>query len=131
MVSFRLYSNKTVPMKTVCCLLFCFFSFNALQAQQSDTAVSRVFGSNLKVISDYLGKKETSLAKISDAIVFFTDLTGIASESDGKYYGQFHPTQRDLNAWTAWYFLNKDYIMWDKEIKTVVLYKKVKPVIMN
>jgi hypothetical protein len=116
-------------MKTLFCLLFIFFGFKQAGAQQVDSAVLKVVDANFKVISEYLNKKETSLQKISDAIIFFTDLTGIQSESDGKYYGQFHPTKNDLNAWTAWYTFNKAYLFWDKDIKSILLYKKVKPAI--
>ena len=117
-------------MKTLFSFLLIFFGFTHLEAQKIDSSVVKIFESNFKVITRYLDKTDTSLKKISDAIYFFTDLTGIASESSGTYYGQFRPTKNDLKAWTSWYHLNNDYLMWDKEIKVIILYKKVKPVIL-
>ena len=117
-------------MKTMFCVLFIFLGFNDVRAQKIDSVVIKVVEANLNVINEYLNKKETSLQKISDAIIFFTELTGIASESDGNYYGQFHPTKNDLKAWASWYHLNKENLFWDKELKSVILYKKVKPAIL-
>ena len=97
------------------------------EAQAIDSTVERIVDVNLNVISNYLDKKENSLQKISDAVNFFTDLTGIVSENKEVYYGQFHPTVKDLEAWRKWYQYNKDYLFWDREIKSVLLYKKVKP----
>lgn len=121
--------RKTFPMKILFCFFWLLFGGGAL-AQQQDSTVSKVVRSNLTVISNYLDKKDSSLQKISEAIRFFTELTGVASESAGKYYGQFHPTRNDLNAWTSWYELNKDWLVWDREIKSVILYKKIKPSIL-
>ena len=117
-------------MKTIFCLLFIFAGFKQISAQKADTAAFKIVEANIKVVNEYLNKRETSLQKISDAIIFFTDLTGIPSESDGKYYSQFHPTKTDLKAWSTWYHLNKEYIFWDKEIKVIVLYRKIKPSIL-
>ena len=116
-------------MKTLFCFLF-ILSLGPLKAQKIDSSVIKIVESNFKAISQYLDKTDTSLKKISDAIYFFTDLTGIASESSANYYGQFHPTKNDLKAWTSWYHLNNEYLMWDKEIKVIILYKKVKPSIL-
>lgn len=115
-------------MKTFLILLMCTMSRQS-GAQSTDSTIERIVNVNLRIISDYLDKKENSLQKISDAVNFFTDLTGMVSENKEAYYGQFHPTVKDLEAWRKWYQYNKDYLLWDKEIKSVVLYKKVKPVI--
>jgi hypothetical protein len=117
-------------MKILCFSLLLLLSCSFASAQQQDSTVARVVQSNLKVISSYLDRKDSSLQKISEAIAFFTELTGVASESAGKYYGQFHPTPNDLKAWSAWYELNKDWLIWDREIKSIVLYKKIKPSIL-
>src|SRR3954463_608430 len=117
-------------MKSLCSAFLLFIVCIHASAQQADSTVTKVVQSNLKVISNYLDKKDSSLQKISEAIAFFTELTGVASESAGKYYGQFHPTRNDLNAWSAWYELNKDWLIWDKEIRSIILYKKIKPSIL-
>jgi len=116
-------------MKTFFSLVICAMSLQTV-AQATDSTVERVVNVNLSVISNYLDKKENSLQKISDAVNFFTDLTGIVSENNEVYYGQFHPTVKDLEAWRKWCQHNKDYLLWDREIKSVVLYKKVKPLIL-
>jgi hypothetical protein len=115
-------------MKTLFALLFIFSCLGRVYAQKTDTAAVRIVQAHLKIVADYLDQKEKSLQKISDAIILLTDLTGIRSESDGNYYAQFHPTRNDLKAWTSWLDFNKDYLFWDKEIGSLVLYKKVKAV---
>ena len=124
------YDNiyKSCIMKTLFILIMCALSLQS-EAQAIDSTVERIVDVNLNVISNYLDKKENSLQKISDAVNFFTDLTGIVSENKEVYYGQFHPTVKDLEAWRKWYQYNKDYLFWDREIKSVLLYKKVKPLI--
>ena len=112
-------------MKTVLLALICMASFNT-NAQSSDSVVTSLIEAKIQVISDYLDKKEHSLQKISEAVAFLTELTGIASEADGKYYGQYHPTVKDKEAWANWVLLNKQYLFWDKEIKSIILYKKIK-----
>jgi hypothetical protein len=120
-------------MKTSLLILVLFSSLvsvaQASTAQKEDTAVTRVVEANLRVINQYLIKKESSLQKISDAIIFFTELTGIPSESDGAYYGQYHPTENDAKAWGTWCRFNQPYLFWDKELKSIILYKTTKPVI--
>jgi hypothetical protein len=116
-------------MKTTFVLAFCILSLKIL-AQPPDSTVTKLVDANLQVVKNYLDKKEKSLQKISEAVSFFTDLTGIASEADGSYYGQFHPSASDLDAWKKWFLLNKDYLFWDKEIQSIILYKKIKPSIM-
>jgi hypothetical protein len=105
--------------------LFIFFAIKS-QAQRSDTTALQVVNANLRAVSNFLDKKDTSLQKISDAIQFLNELTGIPSENYGKYYGQFRPTPADLKAWKAWVDLNGLNLFWDKEVKSVLLYKKVK-----
>ena len=99
-------------------------------ANPPDSTVAKLIDANLQVLTNYLDKKDNSLQKVSEAVSFFTELTGIASEADGTYYGQFHPSARDLDAWKRWFLLNKDYLFWDKEIQSVILYKKIKPSIL-
>jgi hypothetical protein len=113
-------------MKTIFILITCILSLH-IKAQPTDSTVEKLIGVNLQVIGNYLDKKENSLKKISDAVSFFTELTGIPSDANGTYYGQYHPTARDLEAWTKWFSMNKDFLFWDNEIKSIILYKKVKP----
>lgn len=117
-------------MKTLFSLMLACASFQGLQAQQVDSAALKIAEANLKVIGDYLDKKDSSLQKISNAVSFFTDLTGIASEAEGTYYGQYHPTRNDWKAWKSWIRRNREYIQWDKEVQSVVLFKKVRTEIL-
>jgi hypothetical protein len=120
---------KSCFMKTFFVFTVCMTSLH-LKAQPGDSTVAKLVASNFQVISNFLNKKENSLQKISETVSFFTELTGIASEADGTYYGQYHPTAKDLDAWIKWFVLNKDYLFWDKELKSIILYKKVKPTIL-
>lgn len=126
MVSCRLFSQPNL-MKTPIILLFLMLGMSSAYGQTGDSTAIRVVKARLQLVNDFLTKKETSLQKISEATTFLTDLTGISSESAGTYYGQFKPTQHDLQVWTSWLELNKDYIIWDEQIRTIILYKKVKP----
>lgn len=112
-------------MKTVFLLLIAMASIK-VSAQSIDSIAVKMVEANAQVISNYLNKKESSLQKIADAVAFFTELTGISSEADGTYYGQYHPTVKDLEAWNKWLLLNRQYLFWDKEIKYIILYKKVR-----
>ena len=95
-------------MKTILPLLFLFFASN-LKAQQADSIALRAIQNNLSTVSNFLDKKDTSLKKISESILFLNELTGIYNEFYGKYYGQFKPTSNDLKAWTSWH-LRKQWI---------------------
>jgi hypothetical protein len=116
-------------MKNLLFILLLLLGNTQLNAQKTDSIAAKVVEANLTVITDYLEKKAPSLQKISDATAYLTELTGIPSESDGKYYGQFKPTANDLKAWTTWYQRNKEYLFWDKELQSVILYKAVKATI--
>jgi hypothetical protein len=113
-------------MKKFILLLFLLPFLQRSHAQAKDTAAARIIEARLKVISDYLDKKETNLQKISDAVYFLTQVSGVASELEGSYYGQYHPTAADLKAWTGWYKHSGEYLFWDKEAGAVVLYRKAK-----
>lgn len=117
---------KTVTMKNILFILVLLLGSTQINAQKADSLAAKVVEANLNVITNYLDQKEKSLQKISDATTYFTELTGIPSESDGKYYGQFKPTANDLKAWTTWYQRNKEYLFWDKELQSVILYKAIK-----
>ena len=112
-------------MKTIIPLLFLFFA-SSLNAQQADSIALRAIQNNLSTVSNFLDKKDTSLKKISESINFLNELTGIYNEFYGKYYGQFKPTSNDLKAWSGWLEMNKAYVRWDKELKAVMLFKRVK-----
>lgn len=114
-------------MKNILFLILCMAFMHTGKTQQVDSVVARVTEANLKVVSDYIDGKEKTLQKISAAVTFFTDLTGIQSEAHGTYYGQFRPTANDLVAWSRWYDVNKEFLVWDRELRSVILYKKIKP----
>ena len=112
-------------MKTIIAVLFFFFTCSA-QAQQPDSMALIAIRNNLDIVSNFIDKKDTSLKKISESINFLNELTGIYNEFYGKYYGQFKPTPNDLKAWTSWTEMNKAYVRWDKELKAVMLFKRVR-----
>jgi len=115
-------------MKKLFCLFVLCACLQKIHAQAKDTAAARIIEAHLNVISNYLDKKETSLQKISDAVYFLTQVSGVASEAEGSYYGQYHPTAADLKAWTSWYKHSEEYLFWDKDQGAVVLYRKAKVV---
>ena len=111
-------------MKTLITILF-LVTASYSQAQQQDSLALVAIRNNLNIVSDFIEKKDTSLKKISEAIGFLNELTGIYNEFHGKYYGQFKPTAGDLKAWTTWVEMNKGYLRWDKEMNAVMLFKRV------
>lgn len=112
-------------MKTIISALLLFFACHS-KAQQADSSALSAIQNNLITVTNFLDKKDTSLKKISESILFLNELTGIYNEFYGKYYGQFKPTANDLKAWTQWLEMNKAYVRWDKELKAVMLFKRVK-----
>jgi len=115
-------------MKKIILLLLLLPLLQQGNAQAKDSTAARIIEAQLKVISNYLDKKETSLQKISEAVDFLTQVSGVASELEGSYYAQYHPTAADLKAWTSWYKHSEEYLFWDKEQRAVVLYRKAKAV---
>jgi hypothetical protein len=115
-------------MKTLISFLFLSLFSYKLYAQQPDSLALKAIQLNLNTVSHFIDKKDTSLKKIREAIGFLNELTGIYNEFYGKYYGQFKPTDNDLKAWTRWMEMNKAYLRWDKELKAVMLFKRVRMV---
>ena len=113
-------------MKTITAILVLIIFSCPANAQKADSIAQKVIRLNLEVVSNFIDKKDTSLQKISEAISFMNEITGINNEFHGKYYGQFKPTASDLKTWTAWIETNKDYLVWDKESRSIMLYKRVK-----
>ena len=114
-------------MKTITFVLLSVLYLSTARSQPKDTTAVAVIRANLDVVAGFLNKKDTSLKRISEAIYFLNDLTGISNEFYGKYYGQFKPTIKDHSAWTAWLEANKAYVQWDKETRSVMLFKRVVP----
>ena len=112
-------------MKTIFSILLLFFASHS-NAQQADSSALSAIQNNLSTVANFLDKKDTSLKKISESINFLNELTGIYNEFYGKYYGQFKPTTNDLKAWHQWLEMNKAYVRWDKELRAVMLFKRVK-----
>jgi hypothetical protein len=110
-------------MKTLLSLCFSFIFFLTTRAQ--DSVALKAIQNNLDAVNHFIEKQDTSLKKVSEAINFLNELTGIYNEFHGKYYGQFKPTKRDVELWTAWIEMNKAYVQWDKALKAVLLFKRV------
>ena len=106
-------------------LILALMPFKSTSAQQGDSLAIQALYQNLNTVSNFLDKKDTSLKKISEAIDFLNEITGIYNEFHGKYYGQFKPTSQDLKSWLHWVEMNKASLRWDKELKAVMLFKRV------
>jgi hypothetical protein len=109
--------------------LFIFFSFiTQVDAQTKDSIAYSLIEKSLKVVKDYL--RETNSSDVtSRALVvdFLTRLTGIPSQSDGDYIGQYSPTSQDYESWLKWYRLNKEFIYWNANTKRVIVKKEISP----
>lgn len=95
---------------------------------QVKSAADSIIIKNLDVIEKYVSKPNSdSLPFMSIYISFFTNLTGIPSESDGDYMGQHNPTKKDFESWYVWYIYNKKNLFWDNDAKVIVLNKRISP----
>jgi hypothetical protein len=96
-------------MKIIKIAVFIFFIIktNSAYSQSYDSAAVKIVESSLKTIGDYLKDNNSDSAGLrSRAISFLTNLTGISSQSDANYFGQFSPTQQDYTNWkTGWCFI--------------------------
>ena len=73
----------------------------------------------LKLVLECIG--EESLTEISNIILNFTLLTGIESESDGNYIGQYNPTTRDIERWEKWFCIHRKNICWYQKYNVLYL----------
>lgn len=82
----------------------------------------KIFQNNLATIKASVERKDgLNASKISEAIVFFEDITSIKSESDGNFFGRYSPTLRDYNNWSDWFKKNKAKLYWNKIKKKVMV----------
>ncbi|MES2850482.1 MAG: hypothetical protein V4685_15590 [Bacteroidota bacterium] len=102
--------------------------FNSYIFGQVDNNGHKIIQKSLNVIEEYLKNPNSSTSTDRGSVVhFFTELTGIVSQSDGNYFGQTSPTKEDFINWSRWFLLNKESIFWDEEKKKIVLTKYVIP----
>ena len=95
--------------------------------KRADTVAYKIIENSLQNIKSYSEGKEIKLGIIAKTIIFFTDLTGIPSESSGNNLGQFSPTYKDYINWNRWYVANKSNIKWDSRSKRIILNKVIVP----
>ncbi len=110
-------------------VLLLFLSIHSVVSSQVvDSVGYKIVAEQLTIIKNYLAdpNSDTTL-KRSVVINFLTDLTGIASESDGNFYGQLSPTKKDYLLWMTWLSSNKEYLYYDKNSGNVVIHRGVKP----
>ena len=108
-------------------VLFIWFNSSSF-AQKIDSSCLRIVTTQLNIIKKYLENPNSdSLLKRVGVIQFFTNLTGIPSESDGNYIGQTTPTQRDYFMWNNWLLLNESSLKYDKKSNTIILNKVIQP----
>jgi hypothetical protein len=116
-------------MKIVKIAIFIFFiaKTNLVYSQTDDTTAIKIVESSLKTIGDYLKDNKSDSAGLrSRAIWFLTTLTGIPSQSDGNFFGQFSPTLQDYNNWKNWLMFYKNYLKWDKTRNVIIVSNEVK-----
>ena len=111
--------------KSILTLVIIFLFFAIASAQKIDSFACKKIENHLEVIDKYLKNKNSDPSRRRViAIEFLTILTGIPSESDGNYFGQSSPTQKDYNKWSEWYKRNRRYVYWDSKQQAVLLRKK-------
>ncbi len=122
----RTKENFRIMVKLFFVCILCFaFHFN-VKSQIIDSTAHKEIESGLSIIKSFLTDKNSSLGTNRNKLIkFFTNLTGIVSESDADYFGQSTPTNNDYINWSKWYILNKDFISWDNKKKQIVINKRV------
>jgi hypothetical protein len=92
----------------------------------------KLINESLQVLEKYLTDPNSSKSSDRASIVhFFTELTGIASKSDGSYIGQISPTKEDVINWSRWFLMNQENISWDEKSGKIILTKCVAPPLTN
>lgn len=108
-------------------VLFIWFDSSSF-AQNIDSSCLSIVNKQLTIIRNCLENPNSdTLLKRVGVIQFFTNLTGIPSESDGNYIGQTTPTQRDYFMWSNWLLLNESSLKYDKKSNTIILNKVIQP----
>jgi hypothetical protein len=79
-----------------------------------------IYCQNLTVIKERLDKKkDQQLEDVNLAILFFEEITGIYSQSNGNYVGRYSPTQVDYDKWLNWLKKNHSRLYWDEKDQKV------------
>ena len=95
---------------------------------QVKSAADSIIIKNFDVIEKYISNPNSnSLPDMNIYISFFTNLTGIPSESSLDYMGQHNPTKKDFESWYVWYVYNKKNLSWDNDAKVIVLNIRISP----
>lgn len=117
-------SRTTVAVILI--LLFSIPSSINSYSQNIDSTALKIVKSHLKLISDFLKNGETdSRFYNAGSITFLTRLTGIASESDGNFFGQSHPTQSDYQKWSDWLELYQRFLSYDRKKGVIIVHREV------
>ncbi|HMK20203.1 MAG TPA: hypothetical protein VK492_18515 [Chitinophagaceae bacterium] len=117
---------NTIFYRTILVSIIVQFSIETNGQTKSDA--DSIIIKNLNVIEKYISSpNSSSLPDMNIYISFFTNLTGIPSESDGDYIGQHNPTKKDFESWYVWYVYNKKNLSWDNDAKVIVLNIRISP----
>ncbi|HEX6169708.1 MAG TPA: hypothetical protein VFZ33_08445 [Chitinophagaceae bacterium] len=109
-------------------LISIFTQFSSKMNGQVKSDADSIMIKNLDVIEKYISNpNSTSSPGMNIYISFFTNLTGIPSESSLDYMGQHNPTKKDFESWYVWYVYNKKNLSWDNDAKVIVLNKRISP----
>jgi len=77
---------------------------------------------NLDIIEKYISNPNSnSLPDMNIYISFFTNLTGISTESSLDYMRQHNPAKKDFESWSVWFVYNKKDLSWDNDAKVILL----------
>ncbi|GAA4436490.1 hypothetical protein GCM10023188_29610 [Pontibacter saemangeumensis] len=110
-----------MKLKNLFLIVLC-IAYSCVAAKQDYDKAYQEVENRLQIIKGYIdnGDSDPSLRRV-EAIIFFENLTGIVSESDGNDIGKMEPTESDYQKWNKWYILNKSRIYWDSKTENVRL----------
>ncbi len=104
--------------KWIIVLLFSILAVGCLDKKACD-----IYNNNLALVKDGIeGKKGVDFRRVSDALDFFENLTGVKSTANVNYVGRFKPGKDDYRNWAAWYEKNKNRLYLDEKDGKVKLH---------
>jgi hypothetical protein len=112
-------------MKALSLVVSALLIFNIANSQSIDTAAYARVDNALKILKTKINSKSIDIKVNSNLITFFSHLTGIPSDSDGNYMGQYHPSERDYILWKNWLVSNRYNIKYNKDSNMIYLKVKV------
>lgn len=95
-------------------LLICFL-VNSCIAQCNNKKAVSIFEQDLKAIDYLITNPNVNQKDMPIIVARIEKITAIESESDGNYFGKFHPTKVDVKKWAEWLNFNKLKLCWSKK----------------